>query len=789
MSLQLKKGELVTGRGAPQQRQMSELYSTRKSFLWILIALIVIASLHEAALSAYAGAPIITSVSAPVLVGASFHINGSGFTPGSEVNFFVSTATGSINQGPFSPAVVTPTSLTVAVDANVPLGQGVVALQVVNTDQSYSSSNVVYELLQGAASAGIPSLTAINGVALAATSANPSYAIDNVETVVPQGSQVTLQGNGFDSANRVAVDAFCACAGGKVGPFIINAGAAGLSATSITLQLPASGPNALPVGPASFVISNKGSDGSYSKKSNAVSVPVGSRIQVLSVMQEGKTLIVDGTGFSTLTTINFYVSQAGKTLNLGGLSTSGAPAIAITLVSATELRFAVPAGAAAGPAYVQALNPPFVPFTTSGDDPSGNIILTDPTPVPVATPTAKASATSSASATPALSPTPRVATPTAKATAVPSASPTTKPSAADGVLMTGGLDNTVDSSGQHPTVASAETYDEATGTFSPTGSMAYPRQGHSVTVLNNRTILIAGGHNAFSPRSMPSAELYDIATGTFSFTGSMNSARLGHTATLLSNGKVLISGGQNPDFSAIDLAEIYDLASGQFTPTASMQSARVGHSATMLKDGTVLIAGGSDDSGLLASAEVYDAQGAGSVAVGSMGTARQNATATLLNDGTVLIAGGAAQVGSCTGCATASAEIYNPSTRKFSAISGMHTARRGHSATLLSNGKVLIAGGFNDATSSVLASAELYDPATRTFSAASSMNSPRFEYAATSLASGKVLLAGGFSAPSSITNVAELYDPSTGRFTKIASLTIARASQGTGCFSMTSAAP
>jgi hypothetical protein len=766
MSTQLKKGELETGRGAGQQRQMSEHYSIRKSLVSMIITLtVVIGMLRGAALAA---APAIASVSA-VLAGASFKINGSGFTPGSTVNFFVSTPAGSVNQGPFSPAAASPTALTVAVPANTPLGQGVVALQVVNTDQSYASSNVVYELLQGAAGAGVPSLSAINGVALAATSANPSYAIDNVETVVAQGAQVALQGSGFDTANGVAVDVFCACAGGKVGPFFLNHGAAGLSATSITLQLPASGPNALPVGPASFVISNKGSDGAYSKKSNAVSVPVGSRIRIMSVTQQGKTLVVDGTGFSTLTTINFYASQAGRMVNLGGFSASGAPAIAISLVSATELRFAVPAGAAAGPAYVQALNPPFVPFTTTTSN--GNIILTDPTATPVAT----------ATATPAATPTPRSASPTAS----PSASPTAR--AADGVLMSGGSDNTVNAAGQHPTVATAETYDEATGAFSPTGSMAYPRQGHSVTVLNNHTILVAGGHNAFSVRAMPSAELYDIKSGTFSFTGSMNSARLGHSATLLSNGKVLLSGGQNSDFSAIDLAEIYDPASGQFTPTASMHSARLGHSATVLKNGSVLIAGGSDDNGLLASAEVYDAQGAGSVAVGSMGTARQNATATLLNDGTVLIAGGAAQAGSCSACATASAEIYNPSTRTFTAIAGMHTARRGHSATLLSNGKVLIAGGFNDASSSVLASAELYDPATRTFSAAPSMNSARFQHAATTLASGKVLFAGGFNAPSSITNAAELYDPSTGRFTKIASLTIPRASQATGSFSITSA--
>ncbi|HEV3109277.1 MAG TPA: kelch repeat-containing protein [Candidatus Binataceae bacterium] len=719
-------------------------------------------------------------MASPVLVGARFTISGSGFTSGTVVNFFVSTSLGGINEGPLTPASVDSTLLTVEIPANVPLGQGVVALQVVNTDQGFTTSNMRTALLEGAASAGIPSLTAINGVALAATSAAPGYATDNVETVVPQGSEVTLQGNGFDTANGVAVDVFCACARGKVGPFFINPGDPGLSATSITVALPATGPNALPVGPASFRVSNKGADGHYTRYSNAVSAPVGRRIQVMSVTQEGTTLIVDGTGFSTMTVLNFYATQKGAIANLGGFTPSGAAAIAITLVSDTELRFAVPAGAAPGPAYVQAINPPFVPFSSTGNDPNGAFILVDTSasPTPAATPSATATAIGTATATP------RSATPTPKSSGLPTATPT-KSAAADGMLMTGGLDNTVTSSGSHPTLASAETYDETTNAFTSTGPMGYPRLGHSVTVLNNQTILIAGGHNAFSARSMPSAELYDIKTGSFSFTGSMNSARLNHAAVLLNNGKVLISGGQNPDFSAIDLAEVYDPATGQFSPTASMLNARLGHTATVLKDGTVLIAGGADNDGLLKSAELYDAKGAGSAPVGSMTAVRQGATATLLPNGSVLIAGGASQVGSCAGCATASAEIYNPSTKTFTRSGNMGTPRRGHSATLLSNGTVLIAGGLNDASGAVLATTEIYNPATRTFSRAASMNVARFDHVAGALASGKVLLAGGFNSPSAITNTAELYDPATGKFTPAGGMTDSRADQGMGCFSLT----
>ncbi len=695
-------------------------------------------------------------------------IEGSGFSGAAKINFFVSTAAGIVNYGPLTPAAVTPTSLSVGVPASVSLGNGVGAFQVVDTDQNYAASNIVTAQLAGSAAAGIPTITAINGVPLASDSVNPNYAVDNVETVVAPGSEVTLQGSGFDTVNGVAVDIFCACLGGKVGPFFINAGDPGLTAASISLILPASGPDAVPVGPAAFQVSNRGADGLYSEKSNAVSVPIGSRVHVMSVTQTGSTLVVDGTGFSTLTAINFYNVQSGKVVNLGGVSADGAPAIALTLVSDTEFRFAIPPAAVPGPAYVQAINPPFLPFTSSGNDPGGAFILSSSGAVATVTPIATPS--------PLATPTPW-ASPTASG--VPTATPTA--AAAYEVLITGGIDNTTDASGVHPALATAELYDEATGVFTTTAPMAYPRVEHSVTVLNNGTVLIAGGHDALSVRAMASAELYDTRTSTFSLTGTMNSPRMEHAAVLLNNGTVLVAGGQNADFSAVDLAEIYDPATGLFTLTASMQNARIAPAAAVLKDGTVLIAGGADNSGLLATAELYDAAGAGSEPVGSMTTARQGATATVLSNGTVLIAGGASPSASCGGCATASAELFDPATKTFTATGSMSVPRRGHSAILLANGTVLISGGLDDASGTVLASAEIYNPATGTFTAAGNMNFPRYQHQAALLASGEVLIAGGFDSSGSITNSAEIFDPKTGQFTLTASMPDARAAYGMGC--------
>ena len=156
-------------------------------------------------------------------------------------------------------------------------------------------------------------------------------------------------------------------------------------------------------------------------------------------------------------------------------------------------------------------------------------------------------------------------------------------------------------------------------------------------------------------------------------------------------------------------------------------------------------------------------------AIRSMTARRAAHTATLLPNGKVLIAGG--MTGSESGLA--SAELFDPTTNAFTAAENMTIARAGHTATLLQNGKVLIAGGYKG---DYLDSAELYDPATGKFTPAGKMVTPRSGHIATLLNNGKVLLAGGTGVGWTFLADAKLYDPTTGTFTATGSMTTARES-------------
>jgi hypothetical protein len=153
-------------------------------------------------------------------------------------------------------------------------------------------------------------------------------------------------------------------------------------------------------------------------------------------------------------------------------------------------------------------------------------------------------------------------------------------------------------------LALAEVYDPASGTWSATGSLVAARWGHTTTLLPNGKVLVSGGSiSGNGSSSIASAEVYDPASGTWSAAASMASARDGHTATLLPNGNVLLSAGYTGS-SRLASAEVYDPASGTWSAAASMASARSGHTATLLNNGKVLVSAGYNG-GQLTSAELY----------------------------------------------------------------------------------------------------------------------------------------------------------------------------------------
>ena len=132
--------------------------------------------------------------------------------------------------------------------------------------------------------------------------------------------------------------------------------------------------------------------------------------------------------------------------------------------------------------------------------------------------------------------------------------------------------------------------------FEETGSLATARLNHTATLLPNGKVLVAGGLRG---GTLASAELYDPANGTWAATGSLATARYCHTATLLPNGKVLVAGGRDSSLNTLASAELYDPTSGTWTTTGSLATARYSHTATLLPSGKVLVVGGdgcSDDS-------------------------------------------------------------------------------------------------------------------------------------------------------------------------------------------------
>jgi N-acetylneuraminic acid mutarotase len=339
------------------------------------------------------------------------------------------------------------------------------------------------------------------------------------------------------------------------------------------------------------------------------------------------------------------------------------------------------------------------------------------------------------------------------------------------------------------------------------------RQLHTATVLASGKILVVGGLDGNT--ILADSQVYNPTNDTWCSpstapvgTAGLTTGRYAHTATLLpSSGKVLVAGGIT-DTGPTASAEIYDPTDGTcggWTPIADMYEPRAVFTATYLPASSkVLMVGGlSYGYGAVDSFEFYDPNATDpndpwiwGTTLGSSGeflaSPRAYHTATLLPSGKVLVTGG------YTGTLQNSAEVYDPSvvpssiTHYWTATCPMALERYWHTATMLENGKVLVAGGYNNPNSVLTATntAELYDPTvscsspTTPWSSAGTMNSSRAAHTATKLVetapevSNKVLITGGeyASSPSySYRASAEIYDESTNSWTSTSSMDTARA--------------
>jgi len=212
--------------------------------------------------------------------------------------------------------------------------------------------------------------------------------------------------------------------------------------------------------------------------------------------------------------------------------------------------------------------------------------------------------------------------------------------------------------------------------------------------------------------------------------------------------------------------------------TGSMNSPRIYATATLLQNGLVLVAGGYATTGAyglpisLASAELYNPSTGKWTTTGSMKVGRYGHEATLLQNGQVFVVGGQ----TARGYYTPSAELYNPSTGTWTASGRMNLTRYAFQATPLQNGQVLVAGGYSTTQpGTLLAEAELHNPCTGKWTTTGSMNEARALFTATLLSNGQVLAAGGNgNVPGGDIASAELYNPSTGTWTTTGSMNVAR---------------
>jgi hypothetical protein len=317
--------------------------------------------------------------------------------------------------------------------------------------------------------------------------------------------------------------------------------------------------------------------------------------------------------------------------------------------------------------------------------------------------------------------------------------------------------------------------------WQPVGSMFEARNQPTVTLLTDGTVLVAGGRGQVDNRdvSLASAERFDPKTNTFTAASPMQVGRWAASAVRLQGGRVLVLGGYDDKIGALASAEVFDPGTGTFSRVGDMVVPRAGATATLLPDGRVLVVGdnGGTRSSMRARAELFDPTTGKFQETGPLLGTRGDHAAVGLPDGRVVIVGGL-DIGKLN--VLRRVEIYNPASGTFLAQGETAVERGAPSATLLPNGRILIAGGYfrpNPPTSeNIRNSVEIYDPATGQSTITGTLGGPRVNHVAVSLSDGRVLLAGGFrnETPQGPLRSSELIDPTAGQASPTEPMSIER---------------
>ncbi|BEP96917.1 hypothetical protein GmRootA79_53020 (plasmid) [Acidovorax sp. A79] len=327
------------------------------------------------------------------------------------------------------------------------------------------------------------------------------------------------------------------------------------------------------------------------------------------------------------------------------------------------------------------------------------------------------------------------------------------------VLVAGGDTGNVDGGNNPIALATTRLYNPAANTWSSGPDLPSPRFGHTATPLPGGNVLLVGGREA-GPVNSANANslLYSALTNTFAAsTGQLTLRRSHHTATLLPNGTVLVVGGRGiAGQEALSSVEIFDPVTGIWSSGIDLPARRREHTATLLPDGRVLVVGGYDNGNIAAqSAYLRDpATGAWTeVPVPALNTFyRARHTATLLPDGRVLVAGGNSHVTTTL--------VFNPADSTWAAGPNLPAVEfGGNSATLLPGvpGNVLVAGGDSAGGASVIASTVSFASGPGQATRQPDLVTARRGHTATLLAGGQVLVLGGETTGDAVTNTGELY--------------------------------